>query len=63
MKFRTTVVFEYHIPDDKVEDYYGTTDPVEAAKVDQTSFDNDVGNLIESITSHANYTVKVEVVK
>lgn len=62
MKFKVTVKVTYEIPDDKLEDYYGTTNPQEAAKIDKINFDNDLGNLLELVQSHE-FTLKVEPVK
>ena len=62
MKFKTTLEIVYEIPDDKLEEYYNTTIPEEAAEIDRSKFDNDLGALIEMVQSNE-FTLTIEPVK
>lgn len=53
---RLKVVVEYEIPDLDMQVQYGTTDPVEAAKIDAEAFEQDPGFIAEFINEHNDST-------
>ena len=60
-RFRVTISFEYEV--ELTEEAYGTTDPVEAAKVDQQAFDEDPFLFLGCDLEDLNWQSKVEVVE
>lgn len=43
MKFKATMVTIYEVDEHDMQKAYGTTDPLEAAKIDQESLNDDPG--------------------
>lgn len=52
MKFRVTLTYEYDVSDVDLVDVYGTTDAVEAARMDRDNLLEDPGSL-DLLTDYA----------
>lgn len=46
MKVKVTLSGTYEIAEDTMEEFYGTTDPVEAMEIDKANFEDDPGHIL-----------------
>lgn len=63
MKLKLTIECVYEVDDQAAQDSYGTTDPAECARIDDTNFRDDPGLAVETLQfTSTGFTTKVEVV-
>ena len=61
MKFRATMTLEYEVSKADMEKNYGTTDPIEAAKIDKAAIDEEPWVFLEGFGGNQEeITVNVE---
>lgn len=56
--FRVAITGEYRLTTEQLSDFYGTSDPQEAAQIDLVSFLDDVGAALEAMDD-SDITVQV----
>ena len=59
MKFKVTVSWEYEAEADTAQEYYGTTNPAEMARIDEAGFRDEPEDFMGDLTSKA-YAVTIE---
>ena len=62
MKFEATIRVVYEVDSKYLDGIYGTTDPNEAAKIDQGNFEDHPESLLSLVDSEG-FTVEVRVVE
>ena len=63
MKFRTTITFTREIPNEELQELYGSTDPVKCAKVDEDNFKGNINALFEVMGDTEDLHILVDPVK